>query len=237
MILFQVCSINEASNQMHVFFLGSPLKFVFYAIRNLKPPIFIQCAMHGAFSAHILDITCKYKYISSGILVQNAYRYKKKPILLLILHPLIYSFLAWLLLSLPCQRQWELLLSLGVHCLLTSHFNLRLWYCLDKVNRDFVGSIYGRSSIKIAHFVPTNVCTYPIIIQCVMHGAFSAHILDITCKYKYISSGILVQNAYRYKKKTYYWMFLVWSSFKFVVSTKLRIKCMFFSWGRPFLSL
>jgi hypothetical protein len=34
--------------------------------------------MHGAFSAHILDITCKYKYISSGILVQNAYRYKKK---------------------------------------------------------------------------------------------------------------------------------------------------------------
>jgi hypothetical protein len=56
-------------------------------------PIIIQCVMHGAFSAHILDITCKYKYISSGILVQNAYRYKKKNILLLILHPLIYSFL------------------------------------------------------------------------------------------------------------------------------------------------
>jgi hypothetical protein len=67
MILFQVCSINEASNQMHVFSWGRPLS-----------PIIIQCVMHGAFSAHILDITCKYKYISSGILVQNAYRYKKK---------------------------------------------------------------------------------------------------------------------------------------------------------------
>ena len=46
---------------------------------------------------HFLHISwtspCKYKYISSGILVQNAYRYKKKNILLLILHPLIYSFL------------------------------------------------------------------------------------------------------------------------------------------------
>ena len=55
-------------------------------------PIIIQCVMHGAFSAHILDITCKYKYILSGILVQNSYQYKKKP-LLLILNPLLYSFL------------------------------------------------------------------------------------------------------------------------------------------------
>jgi hypothetical protein len=54
---------------------------------------------------------------------------------------LVVCTIAWLLLSLPCQRQWKLLLSLGVHCLLTSHFNLRLWYRLDKVNRNFVGSI------------------------------------------------------------------------------------------------
>jgi hypothetical protein len=48
--------------------------------------------------------------------------------------------------SSPCQRQYELLPSLGIRRLSSvnfSHFNLLLW-----------NPIYGRSSIKIAHFVP-----------------------------------------------------------------------------------
>ena len=35
-----------------------------------------------------------------------------------------------------------------------SHFNLLLWNPLSQMNWNLVGSIYGRSSIKIAHFVP-----------------------------------------------------------------------------------
>ena len=106
------------------------------------------------------------------------------------------------LFSSPCQRQCELLPSLGIRCLLSvnfQHFNLLLWnppyelklgrkvlykdcsFCLDpltnmaatgnscfwlafflksslkkplsQMNRKLVGSIYGRSSIKIANFI------------------------------------------------------------------------------------
>ena len=74
-----------------------------------------------------------------------------------------------------------------------------------KITQDFKLGELKKCEKNLSKETHTNVCTYPIIIQCVMHGAFSAHILDITCKYKYISSGILVQNAYRYKKKTYYY--------------------------------
>ena len=94
-----------------------------------------------------------------------------------------------LVISSPCQRQWELLPSLGVRRLSFvnfSHFNLLLSkncsFCPDpltnmaaignscfwladlkkssplkplrQMNRNLVGSIYGRSSMKIANFVP-----------------------------------------------------------------------------------
>ena len=59
------------------------------------------------------------------------------------------------IISSPCQRLCELLPSLGIRRLSSvnfSHFNLLLWNC--HMNWNLVGSIYGRSSIKIAHFVP-----------------------------------------------------------------------------------
>jgi hypothetical protein len=42
-----------------------------------------------------------------------------------------------------------------------SHFNLLLWNPLAKMNWNLVGSIYGRSSIKIAHFVMIHYQTWP----------------------------------------------------------------------------
>ena len=66
--------------------------------------------------------------------------------------------------SSPCQRQCELLPSLGVRRLSSinfSHFNLLLWNPLSQMNWNLVGSIYGRSSIKIAHFVPIHLETWP----------------------------------------------------------------------------
>jgi hypothetical protein len=59
------------------------------------------------------------------------------------------------LFSKPCQRQYELLPSLGVRRLSSiyfSHFNLLLW--------NLVGSIYGRSSLKSAHFVMIHYQTW-----------------------------------------------------------------------------
>ena len=53
-----------------------------------------------------------------------------------------------------CQRQCELLPSLGVHRLSSvnfSHFNLLLWNRSAKWKWNLVGSIYGRSSLKFAH--------------------------------------------------------------------------------------
>ena len=50
----------------------------------------------------------------------------------------------------PCQRQCELLPWLGVRRLSSVKFSLKP---LSQMNWNLVGSIYGRSSIKIAHFV------------------------------------------------------------------------------------
>ena len=41
-----------------------------------------------------------------------------------------------------------------------SHFNLLLWN-LSQMNWNLIGNIYGRSSIKIAHFVPIHLQTWP----------------------------------------------------------------------------
>jgi hypothetical protein len=60
------------------------------------------------------------------------------------------------LISSPCQRQCELLPSLGVRCLSSvnfSHFNLLLWNPSDKMKWNLVGSIYGRSSLKITRII------------------------------------------------------------------------------------
>ena len=65
---------------------------------------------------------------------------------IIILFPTPYLLLAHL-----AERPCELLPSLGV-CKL--HSNLLLWHRLAIWTEILVGSIYGRSSIKIAHFVP-----------------------------------------------------------------------------------
>ena len=60
----------------------------------------------------------------------------------------------------PCQRQYELLPSLGVRRLSSvyfSHFNL----LLSQMNWNSVGSIYGRSSLKSAHFFFIHYQTWP----------------------------------------------------------------------------
>ena len=65
----------------------------------------------------------------------------------------------------PCQRQSELLPSLGVRRLSSvdfSHFNLLLLNPLSHMNWNLVGRIYGRSSIKITHFVPIHLQTWPL---------------------------------------------------------------------------
>ena len=69
----------------------------------------------------------------------------------------IWGILIKILFSSPCQRQCELLPSLGVRRLSSinfSHFNLLLWNPPSQMKWNLVGSIYGRSSLKIAHFVP-----------------------------------------------------------------------------------
>jgi hypothetical protein len=63
----------------------------------------------------------------------------------LIFHPFWWGFLA----HLP-----ELLPSLGIHRLLTFHILIISSETPRLMNWNLVGSIYGRSSIKIAHFVP-----------------------------------------------------------------------------------
>ena len=67
--------------------------------------------------------------------------------------PSCYSFSSFNLLSSPCQRQCELLSSLGVRRLSSvnfSHFNLLFWNPLSQMKWNLVGSIYGRSSPKTA---------------------------------------------------------------------------------------
>jgi hypothetical protein len=65
-----------------------------------------------------------------------------------------------ILFSKPCQRQYEYLPSLGVRRLsfiYFSHFNLLLY----QMNWNLVGSIYGRFSLKSAHFVMIHYQTWP----------------------------------------------------------------------------
>ena len=61
--------------------------------------------------------------------------------------------------SSPCQRQCELLPSLGIRRPLTFHI---LIFSSEKsqMNWNLVGSIYGRFFIKIAHFVPIHWQTW-----------------------------------------------------------------------------
>ena len=121
----------------------------------------------------------------------------------------------------PCQRQYELLPSLGVchmftfHILIFSSENPRpnelilgrkhLWKVLSKectfcyeplsnmvkksslkllgqMNRNLVGSIYGRFSIKIAHFIPICQQTWPpqaILVSLFLIGSFLKRNLSI----------------------------------------------------------
>ena len=60
-----------------------------------------------------------------------------------------------------CQRQCELLSSLGARRLLTFHILIFSSESPYEVNWNLVGSIYGRSSIKIVHFVPIHSQTWP----------------------------------------------------------------------------
>ena len=70
-----------------------------------------------------------------------------------------------ILFSKPCQRQYELLPSLGV-CHLSSVIRLlfTFWYSplktISQMNWNLVGSIYGRSSLKNAHFVMIHYQTW-----------------------------------------------------------------------------
>ena len=69
-----------------------------------------------------------------------------------------------ILFSKPCQRQYELLPSLGVHRLSSvyfSHFNLLHLKTLSQMNWNWVGSIYGWSSLKSTHFVMIHYQTWP----------------------------------------------------------------------------
>jgi hypothetical protein len=59
--------------------------------------------------------------------------------------------------SSPCQRQGELLPSLGVRRPLTFHILI----FSSETPQPNVESIYGRSSIKIANFVPIHLQTWP----------------------------------------------------------------------------
>ena len=72
-------------------------------------------------------------------------------------HELIYFF------SLPCQRQCELLPSLGVRRLIRLLFTFYSspLKTLSQMNWNLVGSIYGRSSLKSAHFVIIHYQTCP----------------------------------------------------------------------------
>jgi hypothetical protein len=57
----------------------------------------------------------------------------------------------FVLFSLPCQRQCELLPSLGIRRLLTFHILIFSSETSRPNELNLVGSIYGRSSLKIAH--------------------------------------------------------------------------------------
>jgi hypothetical protein len=59
----------------------------------------------------------------------------------------------WLIFSSPCQRQGELLPSLSVRCPLTFHILILFSETPQPNELKLVGSIYGRSFIKIAYFV------------------------------------------------------------------------------------
>ena len=68
-----------------------------------------------------------------------------------------------ILFSKPCQRQYELLPSLGVlssviRLLFTFQFSLKT---LSQMDWNLVGSIYGRSSLKSAHLVMIHYQTWP----------------------------------------------------------------------------
>jgi hypothetical protein len=64
----------------------------------------------------------------------------------------IFCNLLWVLAHLT-ERKCELFPSLGVCRLLTFHILLFFSETPSQINRHLVGSIYGRSSIKIVHFV------------------------------------------------------------------------------------
>jgi hypothetical protein len=53
------------------------------------------------------------------------------------------------------------MLTMGVSCALGAAVYLNLLKPLGQMNRNLVGSIYGRFSIKIAHFVPIRKKTWP----------------------------------------------------------------------------
>jgi hypothetical protein len=50
---------------------------------------------------------------------------------------------------------------------------------LVQMNRNLVGSIYGRSSIKIAHFVPISLQTWPPQAILVSDWLISKNLLEI----------------------------------------------------------
>ena len=52
-------------------------------------------------------------------------------------------------------------MNVGVSCALGAAVYLNLLKPLGQMNRNLVGSIYGRFSIKIAHFVPIRKKTWP----------------------------------------------------------------------------
>jgi hypothetical protein len=84
-----------------------------------------------------------------------------------------------ILFSSPCQRQCGLLASV-VCCLSSvnfSHFNLLK--PISQMNWNLVGSIYGRSSLKSAHFVMNHYQTWPS--TWFLNGQFKQNLLLWDC--------------------------------------------------------
>ena len=103
----------------------------------------------------------------------------------LVLWPWFFIF------SSPCQRQCELLPSLGVRRLSSvnfSHFNL----LLCQMNWNLVGNIYGRPSINIANFVP---------IQINKHGRYRQFLFLIGLFLKIFSSETTGPNELKLGRK------------------------------------